>query len=150
MRLSIFKHISAYSRVYYHRIHIRSTHGAVQFHKEAQAYRWTESDFVDSSKLHDESVQADDLLVMQNVITEHEQQQLADECNSLFQRRRYESDHWDSVIVKFREVERSRWSPGVNILSSYHHYNNSDKYILLYLTKEVTMNRELENSSTNS
>ncbi|RLN11002.1 hypothetical protein BBJ28_00019077 [Nothophytophthora sp. Chile5] len=65
---------------------------------------------LDASKCHDPLVSEGDLGVMLDVITEDEEQVVADECSKILRRRRYEEDHWDSVIVKFKEMERSRWS----------------------------------------
>ncbi|TMW68250.1 hypothetical protein Poli38472_005718 [Pythium oligandrum] len=73
-------------------------------------YSWKHSALVDPSKCVDDAVGVNDLLVMPEVLTEQEEQIVSDECIKLLRRRRYEEDHWDSVIIKFKEMERSRWS----------------------------------------
>lgn len=47
---------------------------------------------------------------MTDVVTEDEEKVVSDECLYLLKRRRYEVNHWDQVIIKFKEMERSRWS----------------------------------------
>ncbi|CAH0487517.1 unnamed protein product [Peronospora farinosa] len=47
---------------------------------------------------------------MLDVITKDEELLVADECSRILKRRRYEENHWDNAIVKFKEMERSRWS----------------------------------------
>ncbi|KAJ0397534.1 hypothetical protein P43SY_003395 [Pythium insidiosum] len=74
------------------------------------SYGWRQSALVDPTKCADPLVGDGDLLVMPDVITEEEEQIVAEECKRLLRRRRYEENHWDSVIVKFKEMERSRWS----------------------------------------
>ncbi|OWZ21895.1 hypothetical protein PHMEG_0003476 [Phytophthora megakarya] len=59
---------------------------------------------------HDPLVSEGDLQLMLDVITEDEEKVVADECSRILKRRRYEEDHWDNVIIKFKEMERSRWS----------------------------------------
>lgn len=73
---------------------------------------WDGEPLIDSSRCTDALVQRSDLRVLENVITEQEELVLAKECETLLRRRRYEENHWDQVIIKFKEMERSRWSPG--------------------------------------
>jgi alkylated DNA repair protein alkB homolog 7 len=74
------------------------------------AFSWRTSPLVDASKLSDALVSDGDLLVMPELITEDEERVVADECAQLLKRRRYEVNHWDQVIIKFKEMERSKWS----------------------------------------
>lgn len=67
---------------------------------------------IDASRCTDPLVRESDLRVMQDIITEDEERVVAEECMKILKRRRYEEDHWDQVIVKFKEMERSRWSTG--------------------------------------
>jgi hypothetical protein len=69
---------------------------------------------VDASRCFDPLVSEEDLQVLTDVLTEEEELVVADECMKILKRRRYEENHWDSVIVKFKEMERSRWSPGAS------------------------------------
>ncbi|TYZ67143.1 hypothetical protein PybrP1_009705 [[Pythium] brassicae (nom. inval.)] len=63
-----------------------------------------------SSAASNPLVRESDLRVAEDVITEDEERVVADECAAILRRRRYEDGHWDHVIVKFKEMERSRWS----------------------------------------
>jgi len=65
---------------------------------------------IDASRCIDPLVRESDLRVMEDIITEDEERVVADEGMKILKRRRYEEDHWDQVIVKFKEMERSRWS----------------------------------------
>ncbi|CCI40717.1 unnamed protein product [Albugo candida] len=47
---------------------------------------------------------------MEEVITEEEEDILVDECKQYLKRRKLEENHWDQVIVDFKEMERSKWS----------------------------------------
>lgn len=76
---------------------------------------WHSEPLIDASRCTDALVQQSDLRVLENVITEQEELILAKECETLLRRRRYEENHWDQVIVKFKEMERSRWSAGKRI-----------------------------------
>lgn len=73
---------------------------------------WRDAPNVDASRCFDPLVSEEDLQVLTDVLTEEEEMAVADECMKILKRRRYEENHWDSVIVKFKEMERSRWSPG--------------------------------------
>lgn len=75
--------------------------------------RWAGEKNIDASRCTDPLVRESDLCVMEDIITEEEELLIADECMKILKRRRYEEDHWDSVIIKFKEMERSRWSAGV-------------------------------------
>ncbi|EEY68255.1 uncharacterized protein PITG_04676 [Phytophthora infestans T30-4] len=71
---------------------------------------WQDVYNLDATHCHDPLVSEGDLQIMLDVITEDEEKVLADECSRILKRRRYEEDHWDNVIIKFKEMERSRWS----------------------------------------
>ncbi|KAL4095342.1 hypothetical protein PRIC1_008716 [Phytophthora ramorum] len=71
---------------------------------------WQDVYNLDATHCHDPLVSEGDLQVVLDVITEDEEQVVADECSRILRRRRYEEDHWDNAIVKFKEMERSRWS----------------------------------------
>lgn len=73
---------------------------------------WSHAKNVDASRCTDTLVREADLRVMEEIITKEEETIVADECMKILKRRRYEEDHWDQVIVKFKEMERSRWSTG--------------------------------------
>ncbi|OQR93705.1 hypothetical protein THRCLA_08372 [Thraustotheca clavata] len=88
---------------------------------ECSPYSWTVSDHVDRTLCCDEHLVPNDLLVMQEVITEEQEQRLADEAATMLRRRRYETDHWDQVIVNFKEMETSKWSPGMLIAIASSH-----------------------------
>jgi alkylated DNA repair protein alkB family protein 7 len=53
-----------------------------------------------------------DLQLIENVISDEEEGRLAEEASVLLRRRRYEKDHWDSVIINFKEMETRKWSQG--------------------------------------
>lgn len=65
---------------------------------------------VDHTHCTDKLIDEGDLLVAPDVVTEEEECILAAECSKILRRRRYEEGHWDQVIEKFKEMERSRWS----------------------------------------
>lgn len=65
---------------------------------------------LDATHCLDALVSEADLQIELDVITEDEEKVLSDECSRILKRRRFEEDHWDNVIVKFKEMERSRWS----------------------------------------
>ncbi|GMF63813.1 unnamed protein product [Phytophthora fragariaefolia] len=71
---------------------------------------WQGTYNIDATHCHDPLVSEGDLQVLLDVITEDEELVVADECTRILKRRRYEEGHWDNVIVKFKEMERSRWS----------------------------------------
>ncbi|KAK1944541.1 Alpha-ketoglutarate-dependent dioxygenase alkB 7 [Phytophthora citrophthora] len=71
---------------------------------------WQDVYNLDSTHCQDPLVSEGDLQVMLDIITEDEEKVVADECSRILKRRRYEEDHWDNVIIKFKEMERSRWS----------------------------------------
>ncbi|UIZ26667.1 hypothetical protein KXD40_001565 [Peronospora effusa] len=62
------------------------------------------------TQCHDPLLNEGDLQIMLDVITKDEELLVADECSRILKRRRYEENHWDNAIVKFKEMERSRWS----------------------------------------
>ncbi|RQM16214.1 hypothetical protein DD237_003009 [Peronospora effusa] len=65
---------------------------------------------LDMTQCHDPLLNEGDLQIMLDVITKDEELLVADECSRILKRRRYEENHWDNAIVKFKEMERSRWS----------------------------------------
>ncbi|KAE9250045.1 hypothetical protein PF004_g3134 [Phytophthora fragariae] len=71
---------------------------------------WQDVYNLDATHCHDPLVSEGDLQVQLDVITEDEELVVADECARILKRRRYEEGHWDIVIIKFKEMERSRWS----------------------------------------
>ncbi|CAI5732932.1 unnamed protein product [Hyaloperonospora brassicae] len=71
---------------------------------------WPHAEHLDTTRCHDPLLRDDELQVVLDVVTEDEERLVADECTSRLRRRRYEENHWDNVIVKFKEMERSRWS----------------------------------------
>ncbi|OQR84536.1 hypothetical protein ACHHYP_13284 [Achlya hypogyna] len=76
----------------------------------SSAYSWAASDHVDRALCCDPFLVPSDLQVMHDVISEDEELRLADEAATLLRRRRYETDHWDQVIVNFKEMETSKWT----------------------------------------
>lgn len=79
---------------------------------DASHLLWGHVKNIDASLCTDPLVRESDLRVMEEIISEEEEMVVADECMKILKRRRYEEDHWDQVIVKFKEMERSRWSTG--------------------------------------
>ncbi|CAI5743038.1 unnamed protein product [Peronospora destructor] len=71
---------------------------------------WQDVYNLDMTKCHDLLLNEGDLQIMLDVITKDEELVVADECSHILKRRRYEEDHWDNAIVKFKEMERFRWS----------------------------------------
>uniref|UniRef100_A0AAV1UI98 Alpha-ketoglutarate-dependent dioxygenase AlkB-like domain-containing protein n=1 Tax=Peronospora matthiolae TaxID=2874970 RepID=A0AAV1UI98_9STRA len=65
---------------------------------------------LDTRRCQDPLLRAQDFQLTLDVVTEDEELVLADECSHRLKRRRYEENHWDDVIVKFKEMECSRWS----------------------------------------
>eukprot|EP00039_Didymoeca_costata_P000343 m.45188 g.45188 ORF g.45188 m.45188 type:complete len:150 (-) comp10205_c0_seq2:692-1141(-) len=51
-----------------------------------------------------------DFQVRCNILSDDQRTVLEAEAAKLLKKRRYEDDHWDSAIVGFREMERSRFS----------------------------------------
>ncbi|KDO30622.1 hypothetical protein SPRG_04522 [Saprolegnia parasitica CBS 223.65] len=85
----------------------------------ALPYSWATSDNVDRSLCCDPFLQPSDLQVMTDVISEDDEQRLADEAATLLRRRRYETDHWDQVIVNFKEMETTKWSAEANAILAH-------------------------------
>ncbi|ETI38507.1 hypothetical protein F443_15787 [Phytophthora nicotianae P1569] len=71
---------------------------------------WQDVYNLDATHCHDPLVSEDDLQLMLDVITDDEEKVLSDECARILKRRRFEENHWDDVIIKYKEMERSRWS----------------------------------------
>ena len=46
----------------------------------------------------------EDFAIMEDVVTDEEAAVLLKDMDRVLRRRRYEKDHWDAVIVNFREV----------------------------------------------
>ena len=53
--------------------------------------------------------------IIPEVITPAQEKTLVRELEPVLKRRRYEHDHWDQVIVGFKEVERPFWSDPENV-----------------------------------
>jgi alkylated DNA repair protein alkB family protein 7 len=51
----------------------------------------------------------DTVQLLPEVITREEEQRLVDELEKPLRRRRLMRDHWDSVILHYREVEKRQW-----------------------------------------
>lgn len=52
-----------------------------------------------------------DLSIIENFISEDEEQKLLEEIEPHLKRMRYEFDHWDDAIHGFRETQRKSWYP---------------------------------------
>ncbi|KAH9103638.1 hypothetical protein AeMF1_020094 [Aphanomyces euteiches] len=76
----------------------------------SSSYSWLESHLIDRSMCRDESLASNDLQVMEDVITCEEETLLANEASAQLRRRRYEVNHWDQVIINFKEMETVKWS----------------------------------------
>lgn len=57
----------------------------------------------------DPALARDTLQLLPEVITREEEQRLVDELEKPLRRRRLMRDHWDSVILHYREVEKRQW-----------------------------------------
>ncbi|CAH0473912.1 unnamed protein product [Peronospora belbahrii] len=91
--------------------HLRSSSSALSRLTAASSQSlWQDVYNLDATQCHDSLVNEEDLQIMLDVITEDEELVVADECSRFLKRRRYEKNHWDNVIVKFKEMECSRWS----------------------------------------
>nr|XP_054756277.1 alpha-ketoglutarate-dependent dioxygenase alkB homolog 7, mitochondrial-like [Lytechinus pictus] len=51
-----------------------------------------------------------DFIIIENFVTEEEENSLLREVEKFLKKVRYEYDHWDNAIHGFRETEKSRWS----------------------------------------
>ncbi|XP_031630398.1 alpha-ketoglutarate-dependent dioxygenase alkB homolog 7, mitochondrial [Contarinia nasturtii] len=51
-----------------------------------------------------------DMIVIENFVTEREEQQLCAEAEKSMKRMRYQYDHWDNAIQGYREREKLDWS----------------------------------------
>lgn len=72
---------------------------------------WHASKLVDKSRLLvNSSINVDDLLLEQDVISSEDEKILVEECDFRLKRRRYERNHWDDVIIAFKEFETTEWS----------------------------------------
>jgi alkylated DNA repair protein alkB family protein 7 len=76
------------------------------------SFSWKNHPLMDTSNCFDDQIDPLDLQLMEEVITEEEEQIVAEECIKVLRRRRYERNHWDNVIINFKEMERSpsKWS----------------------------------------
>lgn len=52
---------------------------------------------------------ANELWIVPAFITPEEEQQLGEEINPLFKKKRYIDTHWDGVITGYKEIEKSFW-----------------------------------------
>nr|CCA14248.1 conserved hypothetical protein [Albugo laibachii Nc14] len=73
-------------------------------------HSWVNHALIDASSCNDTQLEHDDLKLMEEVITQEEEDLLVEECGKYLKRRRMEGNHWDQVIVDFKEMERSKWS----------------------------------------
>ena len=73
---------------------------------------WKQSALVDWSRLQVQNIDENDLMLDENIISEAEEKQLVEECQARLRRRRYEHNHWDDVIIGFKEMETMSWSSG--------------------------------------
>lgn len=89
--------------------------------REYSTCSWKNSRLVQRQELKD-NIDQNDLLVEEEVISAEEEQILVDECTVRLKRRRYERNHWDNVIVGFKEFEASNWSDAsLEILDKVRH-----------------------------
>lgn len=80
--------------------------------EKSENHSWVNHPLIDASRCRDNHLEHDDLKLMEEVITEEEEDILVDECKQYLKRRKLEENHWDQVIVDFKEMERSKWSKG--------------------------------------
>lgn len=52
-----------------------------------------------------------DMTIVDNFISSSEEDQLFNEIEPYLKRMKYEFDHWDGVIIGYRETERKNWQP---------------------------------------
>lgn len=52
-----------------------------------------------------------DMNILENFITQEEEDSLMEELESYLKRLHYEKDHWDDAIAVYRETERKQWYP---------------------------------------
>ena len=71
------------------------------------------------SLLHEEySTLCKDMVVLENFLSEAEENQLFQELEPYMARLHYEYDHWDNAIHGFRETERLHWTkPNMDVLA---------------------------------
>lgn len=74
---------------------------------------WIELDhLIDSRQCLEESrPNPNDFCLEEQIVSVAEEEQLVQECRARLRRRRYEHNHWDDVIVGFKEMETTTWSP---------------------------------------
>jgi alkylated DNA repair protein alkB family protein 7 len=53
----------------------------------------------------------DELWVLPEFITPSEEDQLLEEINPMFKKKRYIDTHWDGVITGYKEIEKMMWKP---------------------------------------
>lgn len=68
-----------------------------------------ESPFIDFSNCRDNTLDSSSIRVLPDVITIEEEARLVAELEGNMRRRRYVANHWDSVIERYREVEKRTW-----------------------------------------
>lgn len=66
--------------------------------------------YISSSTLSEEDLRGG-FLLHENFISETEENSIVSEIDPKLLRRRYNAGHWDGVIVKYREIGKSEWSP---------------------------------------
>ena len=77
-----------------------------------------------------------DFELITNIITKEEETELVNECNILFKRRRYQNGHWDDVILKYKEIEKTleQWENPM-VLESLQKVHGFLPTTLVYLPK---------------
>lgn len=55
--------------------------------------------------IHTKSIHNNNLIYIENIITKNEEEELIKFLNPLLLKRKYESNHWDNVINKYKEIE---------------------------------------------
>jgi len=75
------------------------------------------------------------LQVYQNVIDAAEEKQIVDFLNPVLARRRYEGNHWDDVITKYKEIDLAKYPIPDQIQSIFDKIRN-------HIRKEVSFEKE--------
>jgi alkylated DNA repair protein alkB family protein 7 len=71
--------------------------------------------------------------VINNYVTEKEEEELMKEVDTSFKRRKYQYSHWDGVITGYRETEKANWSHPVcqSVIDRLHgNANDSPVHVL--------------------
>lgn len=67
-------------------------------------------DYLDSTNVEAFDLIKNSMKVLNDFVTEEEEQSLIKEIEPYLKRLRYESSHWDDAIHQYRETERSNWT----------------------------------------